>query len=560
MDRHLLYLPWYLRYKISPDGKHSKGPDEPFGPILIDSHIDFKMRQHEEPWSDSFQSLRIHGGRPCIEVSEEEIAALALALGMELRSGKKRDGNFLPHGIGAFGTIMSSEKDDCLAKLKLTYHRRSMTEVKAGSGYSILFAKHMAYGCLPFAFDGVGNEVQTIAITKDVLECLKTGGKAIYDFHASPGIQPGIPSTTQLGRLPHSATINYYHYTAAKPDIRELSSEGPYGNPSNDTIHDIPMHTFIDWKSAAERYKCVGFWCEAVARIAFGGLVPLATEPLIKAVESTVGKHQMTECAYEHLQALMNTIIGYWKKKVGIEVPLFGEDQNTLRQWEVINRPVDFRRRARKELVRTREIVGELSKYTTLLESLMALIREENIGKDNNANTKPNCVFTHDDAGNNTINANKADKSNNDKSSNDSTTNNADAKRESVFTACVSKVRMLYRQYQRSGSNHCLQESESSRPPCTIICAPLKDAKGSVEKGNCEVNTCADVAVCIIILWTKIVKASRTQETRGCTDESPHQLPIRDEEIKSGSTLLNQKHELYSLAPLEELPDVAIWE
>ncbi|KAN0095983.1 hypothetical protein V8E51_014788 [Hyaloscypha variabilis] len=78
------------------------------------------------------RSLWIVNAKPCIEVSREELAGLALALGVCL--SKETDGSF--SGSGPFGT-------------HIRVQRHMGREPLNGSGYSTLFAKYIAGDCLP---------------------------------------------------------------------------------------------------------------------------------------------------------------------------------------------------------------------------------------------------------------------------------------------------------------------------------------------------------------------------------------------------------------------------
>ena len=95
------------------------------------------------------RSLWIVNAKPCIEVSREELAGLALALGVRL--SKETDGSF--SGSGPFGTHIRVVRDVNHWqewRLRLSHQQRHLgREPLNGSGYSTLFAKYIAGDCLP---------------------------------------------------------------------------------------------------------------------------------------------------------------------------------------------------------------------------------------------------------------------------------------------------------------------------------------------------------------------------------------------------------------------------
>jgi len=95
------------------------------------------------------RSLWIVNAKPCIEVSREELAGLALALGIRL--SKQTNGSF--SGFGPFGTHIRVVRDVNHWqewRLRLSHQQRQLgREPLNGSGYSTLFAKYIAGDCLP---------------------------------------------------------------------------------------------------------------------------------------------------------------------------------------------------------------------------------------------------------------------------------------------------------------------------------------------------------------------------------------------------------------------------
>jgi hypothetical protein len=160
-------------------------------------------RENIKIWAETSQALWIHEGKPCIEVSEEEIAASATILGMPLSSS-----DWSPNGIGPFGLALSSEKAGCITTMRIVYGRRDLHYTNAmGSGYSTLFAKHLACNCLPFAECSQEASVETIPITRAFLHKIKSGS-AIADLPIGNAVSNA--ATRYLTNLPSSEDNNYY--------------------------------------------------------------------------------------------------------------------------------------------------------------------------------------------------------------------------------------------------------------------------------------------------------------------------------------------------------------
>jgi len=220
-------------------------------------------------WTIDLQPLWIHGDAPCIEVSEDELGGLALAMGITL---KLDDKDSLPSGPSAFGASLTSTSDGSMTKLKFAFGLWQQRWYWAGSGYQTMFARFMACSCLPFArepanfkiFEEVGttNEtVHAVEVTSDVVEGIKNGDH----ISVGPrGCSYSSPASEYLDRLPSSPICYLY-----------------------DTV--IPGRDGKQGLIQRQNGQDVGWWCTAVAGIAFGGLVPMAGEHLIDAVKFTVG-------------------------------------------------------------------------------------------------------------------------------------------------------------------------------------------------------------------------------------------------------------------------------
>lgn len=201
--------------KEPPRGKQLKREDLYDHKLLVKCIRELKFcgkgLQSGRPLSSSTTGVRVKDFReiwtldykPCIEVSREELAALALALGMRLVM--KEDPISL-YGTGPFGIYLrgSPAPTDTLWRLHITHqHRQSDHEASKGSGYSILFAKHMACGCLPFGQSD--NLIHSVCVDKSALVGIKEG-----DDISGHELQSPPPPVKYLSRLPAARRPRIY--------------------------------------------------------------------------------------------------------------------------------------------------------------------------------------------------------------------------------------------------------------------------------------------------------------------------------------------------------------
>jgi hypothetical protein len=288
LNRHLLYSPWQL----SVDNGKSVGPK--LHRLLVSCIQPLKSLPNVGPaqppggtlglcksakWYTTFQAIWSHGTQPCIETSEHEVAALAFILGMPLRST-----DYLPGGVAAFGIGLSPEKVNILPNVRMVYGRRdSRIDPVMGSGYSILFAKHIACGCLPFGI--IGKEtVQTILVTKQMLGHIKLGNRLVDSYNAADQELEWTPCREYLDELPSAYPNNYFAGTERKDE-----------NGNNGEIRDVCK-------------RQVSTWAQSVAGIAFGGLVPMAGVSLIQAVRFTVNDGNGLGQACYFLEHIMSAV------------------------------------------------------------------------------------------------------------------------------------------------------------------------------------------------------------------------------------------------------------
>ncbi|KAK7221320.1 hypothetical protein V2G26_009323 [Clonostachys chloroleuca] len=462
MDPHLMYYSWHW-------------PGKEFGPLLVRSHV--KLTQLSAGlalaaprWKrEDFKKVRIRGDKPFVEVSEEEIAALSLTMGVELRAEE-----YLPHGVGPFGSLILSETDDCMSKLKVVYHDTGKGERIGGSGYSILFAKHMACGCLPFATDATNGWVHTIYISNVVHNSIISGQGVSNKVAGAPE-----DAVMYLNNLPPPGNTNFYR-------AAELVNGGTKGS----------IYSF------APGISTVGTWPEAVTRISFGGLAPMATQTLVDSVKFTVGGEMDSSDELKKLNELINRVIVVADNQAGGRVPLFGADQRELSHKMGMGE-VYFPTPGNNGNIR--QVVKDLAKYTTLLEYLIA--RTPTPLVDAGAASTPQEV-----------------------------------QRDLVFSACLNDITSHYnasaaagnaagrRNFPRVPGRRGRSFIEDTFDRAITAVSMLANAPPS----PFPVDLCADVARCLIMAWTTTVRI--THWGAGAPANT------------------------FSVVPLSKLPDVAVWE
>jgi hypothetical protein len=191
--------------------------------------------------------LWILEGKPCIETSREELAGLALVLGITFKLNNHSSSMC---GTGPFGIHFEGERNKLQWRLRLDHQNRQPDHGRTtGHGYLTLFAKHMACECLPFGRTQETRRVLSVYIDKDTWNSIRNNRKVFLKRICVPVPEP----LKYLSRLP-AADAPYFFYNQ-KAEILGDSS--------------VP-------------------WVEAVVGIAFGGLVPQAGENLVRAVAFTI--------------------------------------------------------------------------------------------------------------------------------------------------------------------------------------------------------------------------------------------------------------------------------
>ncbi|KAF2711080.1 hypothetical protein K504DRAFT_241817 [Pleomassaria siparia CBS 279.74] len=290
-------------------------------------------------WVHEVQHAQNLDGRTGITVTAAELAALSVILGCspslaQVTQGLERT-NQQPviDRRGAFGISISGLKvEKGKYHISLTHHTRNKAQLPArGSGYSTLFAKHMAFGSLPYSASKSG--INSINITTDTLEALEKG--TALQLQNS---DPLTPASHFLLSLPSSRNT-IFHTLAPASDVKA-------GAPDLllDVISSLPF---------------------------MGGLTPLASTPLIQTVHFVAAAGLPDGRLLQRLDALI--------EKVHRQAPhlhLFGP------LYEPGNAGLLFRERERLGRLATgateqdtaADKAARVGRYMTLIERLMALV------------------------------------------------------------------------------------------------------------------------------------------------------------------------------------------
>lgn len=297
-------------------------------------------------WEMDMQPVWVYEGRPCIKVSKEELAALALSLGVVFNQNPDRTD---VHGLGAFGISLDGKHGGSVFTLNMAKSGPARSrDPTMGSGYSTLFAKHMACGFLPFARK-VG-WISTIRVNSNILEALLKGDD-IADPPARPKDSSSLIYLRQLPKEKPSDVFDSVH-TRSHDSLRD------FGRILSSSLRPL---------SDDDRWT----WAGAVSGIAFGGLVPLTTRNVAEAVRFTaqgadeVGSRDEETYLPEQLERMIN-----WVHSNAPSLHLFGREAIPARidgaagVDHISNLPAMF-------TVAT--VATIFSRYTVMLERLIAL-------------------------------------------------------------------------------------------------------------------------------------------------------------------------------------------
>jgi hypothetical protein len=165
-DRHVLYENSYKN-----------------GPYLVNC-VRPLLRNHGYSPLEKAGDIWIYDKKPCVETSIFESMALSLVLGRRLI---RHDTTI--SGYGAFGMSWSCQRYGPFGQLHLAYSSDFGDIIKKlmGSGYSTLFAKHLACGALPLGevqVQETGRCTMTLLIDGSTLQAIKVGKHISFSHHS----------------------------------------------------------------------------------------------------------------------------------------------------------------------------------------------------------------------------------------------------------------------------------------------------------------------------------------------------------------------------------------
>jgi hypothetical protein len=280
-------------------------------------------------WMKEGQLAGSRYGSLAVTVTPAELAALSIIMGSPLIVDEKQD--YTTSQRGAFNISMSSSvTEDGKHQITLRQHKRSISQLPAkGSGFSPLFAKHVAAGSLPYS--QAKKTVHSILFSTHTLKTVQSGSP-LY-LHDSTF---KTPQSRFLASLPSSRELTFH--------IASATTKPPPTNPLIEAISALPFS---------------------------GGLVPLATPPLIQTVSFIASGSLPPARLLQRLEGLVDKVNRH-APHLNPFGPLYGPNHAAL-------------------LFRERERLGKLAidattpdsladkaarmhRYITLLERLMALV------------------------------------------------------------------------------------------------------------------------------------------------------------------------------------------
>jgi hypothetical protein len=290
-----------------------------------------KERDAHMSWMSNGQITESSNGGMGISIRPAELVALSVILGCPLTVGGKD--NYTPSEKGALNISMSSsEAEDGKHQIALQRHKRSTTHVPAqGSSFSPLFAKHFASGSLPYALENT--TIHGILVSTETLEIAQAGTPLCLREYAVK-----TPQSRFLASLPNSYEPSFHIVT--------VSTQGGLANPLVDAVSMLPF---------------------------VGGLVPLASAPLIKTIRFIASGGLPPLRLLQRLEALVDKVNGH---APGVHVfgPLYDQQNVALL----------YRERERLGKLATKtytpdsiaDKASRMQRYITLLERLMALVTD----------------------------------------------------------------------------------------------------------------------------------------------------------------------------------------
>lgn len=286
-------------------------------------------------WDHDLQHAVTFQGHTAVPVTGHELAALSVILGSpvdcSLDVQNKECESWASTYKGALGiSIAATATSGGAYHISLTSNKRHTSQLLAkGSSYSTLHAKHLASGSLPFASDR--KTINSILITPETLVHLKAGESLILETTAAKN-----RSAQFLAGLPNARAPNFHTLTPSENT-----------NSTSRLLHAIGDLVFT------------------------GGFTPFASIPLIQAVQFVASGGLVPGRLLQRLDALVEKV-----HRQAPHLQLFGP------LLDDINTHLRFRANEKLAKLATGTVADEpladkvarMSRYTTLLERLMALV------------------------------------------------------------------------------------------------------------------------------------------------------------------------------------------
>ncbi|KAF1844845.1 uncharacterized protein K460DRAFT_354716 [Cucurbitaria berberidis CBS 394.84] len=288
-----------------------------------------KQRHKDGSWMKDGHTAKYFDGRMSVRITSAELSALSVILGNPLIADAQK--NPVPSRKGAFGiSISTTPTDDGKYQVTLRQHKRSIPQQHArGSGFSLLYAKHLAAGSLPYSQDREG--ISSIFVTNETFEAIQTGAS----LHEKSSTTKS-PQSIFLTSLPSSRKLRF-HVLAASTEQNASA-------------------TLID----------------AIAALPFScGHTPLASAPLIKTIQFIASGGLLPARLLQRLEGLVEKV-----HRQAPHLDIFGP------LYEPHNAGHLYRERERLGKLSSNpdttdtlaDKAARMSRYITLLERLMCLV------------------------------------------------------------------------------------------------------------------------------------------------------------------------------------------
>jgi hypothetical protein len=290
----------------------------------------FEERGGYTSWMSDGQNVESVDGKKSMKVTAAELATLSVILGSPLVPNTEESPVSQTGALNI--SIVCSTAEDGKLQVSLQKHKRNIPHLPAQGSYSsTVFAKHLAAGSLPFA--KTNGKIHGILVSTQTVELMQTGSAVCLqeDYFKTP-------QSVFLASLPSSCGLTLHIATQSTQEL-----------PTNPLIDAISMLPFV------------------------GGLVPLATAPLVETVRFVASGGLEAARLLQRLDALIDRVN---RHTPGLDIfgPLY-ESQNI---------GLLYRERERLGKITagtgiTDTIADKASRtqrYITLLQRLMALITD----------------------------------------------------------------------------------------------------------------------------------------------------------------------------------------